>query len=107
MKSLRTLTCGALIIFFTFAAECQGQEQKSMGKGIDPATVAAYETLGATYGGVVRGRFGYHFIVGPESAQRNLPAFQFKTYLDAKLLDASVPFGLLFEGMNRKMLDLD
>ena len=33
------------------AAPAHGQEKKAVGKGIDPATVAAYEKLGAIYGG--------------------------------------------------------
>jgi hypothetical protein len=41
-----------LIGVFAVVSANQPQEKKSAGKGIDPATVAAYEKLGATYGGL-------------------------------------------------------
>jgi hypothetical protein len=39
-------------VLFSFAMVTQAQDKKPTVKGIDPATVAAYEKAGATYGGM-------------------------------------------------------
>jgi WD40 repeat protein/serine/threonine protein kinase/Leucine-rich repeat (LRR) protein len=52
--------------------------KKSPAEKIDAATIVAYEKLGATF----------------RVEQGGLPVFQFKTFLNSKLPNAAVPFGL-------------
>jgi hypothetical protein len=67
-------------------------------EGIDARTVAAYEKLGAVYGGVVQGRSGFHeFEEGKEAARKGLAGFRFKSLADGKLPSlpqVNVPFAL-------------
>ena len=94
MTSLRTLACGGWIVLFAIAAGAQAQEKQLVGKGIDPATVDAYEKLGATYGiGVDSLIFSFQ-----ESASRSLPSFKFRSDPKELLPDVSIPFGLTFFG---------
>src|SRR4051794_32080896 len=74
------------------AEQVQGHD----GKTVDPDTVAAYERLGATYGGLVKGPFRTNFVAGRSAAGRGLPAFQFKGIPKDQLPDVAVPFGLEF-----------
>jgi len=85
--------CG-WIFLFACAVATPAQERKPEGRGIDPASVAAYEKLGATYGGLVDGVFGFYFQEGPAAAATGLPTFQFQRDPKAKLPTVSVPFGL-------------
>src|SRR4051812_5049148 len=50
-----------LVLLALSASRGQGQETKPDTKGIDAATVAAYEKLGARYGGWVKGELGLSF----------------------------------------------
>jgi RNA polymerase sigma factor (sigma-70 family) len=67
-------------------------------QGLDADTVAAYEKLGGTYGGM-----GPWFKPGKEAAETELPAFCFPGDLPAPLPDPGVPFGLHvgYYAMNR------
>src|SRR5262249_4033024 len=75
------------------SAGVQGQEKKPEGKGIDAATVAAYEKLGAKYGGW--GKADDTFQPGQKYAESGLPGFELRTFPEGKLPDVAVPFGLM------------
>src|SRR5579862_7561801 len=60
-------------------------------KGIDAATVAAYEKLGAIYGGYDSSHF---FQAGRDQAENGMPIFRIHTFLKAKLPEVAVPFGI-------------
>ena len=67
-------------------------------KGIDPAAVAAYEKIGATFGWLVQSELGLSFVDGTAVAEHGLlPAFSFKNKPLGQLPDVSNPFGLLFQ----------
>jgi internalin A len=71
----------------------QGQVKKSPAKGIDAATVAAYEKLGAVYGGWTKSNLGFQ--IGQKHAEEGLPGFAFfETFPKVKLPEVAVPFGL-------------
>ena len=98
MRSFRTMACcGWISLFLIVPAATLAQEKKRAGKGIDPTTVAAYEKLGATYGGM-EGSFHLIFREGQPAAETGLPAFLFRKDPKAKLPDVSVPFGLALGG---------
>ena len=85
MKSVGVSACGGWFFVFAFAGT-QAQETKPLHKGVDPATVAAYEKLGAAYGAMTKTRSrSKTFLVGTEIAQGDLPAFKFKHGPKAKL----------------------
>ena len=99
MKSFRT-SAGAWLLLLFAALPAHGQETKPAGKGIDPATVAAYEKIGGHYGGWQQDTG--HFTIGAEHAANGLPGFSFVIAFSnhdlptgAKLPDAAVPFGLV------------
>jgi hypothetical protein len=65
-------------------AQAQPKEKKT--EGIDPATVGAYEKVGAAYWDVVKDRFGcLEFKKGKQAAKKGLPGFRFSYLLDGKL----------------------
>src|SRR5947209_8175992 len=99
MKSLRLLNCVSGIALFALAA-APAQEKQAVGKGIDAATVAAYEKLGATYGGWEKHKFGFVvFKPGQVATVEGLPGFRFTSRPKAKLPAISVPFGLAFRSI--------
>ena len=64
---------------------------------IDPETIAAYEKLGAVYGGFDVSVYGYpEFFPGKEAATKRLPGFQFAKLPAAlpKLPPVQVSFGI-------------
>jgi hypothetical protein len=64
VNRLRTLACTAAVLL-ALLAEARGQgTDKPADKGIDPATVAAYEQLGGVYGGWVECDAGRYFQPG-------------------------------------------
>ncbi len=65
-----------------------------LAKGIDPVTVAAYERLGATYGGWAKGDPSFGFQAGRRFAEEGLPGFRFAVYPKEKPPNVVVPFGL-------------
>lgn len=78
--------------------ELQPGKEKTQFKGIDAATVAAYEKLGAQYGAWVTKRFptGYQLVEfepGSKHAENLLPVFLMKS-LPENLPQVAVPFGL-------------
>src|SRR5262249_50778538 len=78
--------------------KAQEEEKKRAGKGIKPATVAAYERLGATYGGWVKNTSGrLIFWPGKEAAEKELPGFLFEREPRASLPSVAGPFALTFE----------
>jgi hypothetical protein len=74
----------------------QAQEPKY--KSIDAETIAAYEKLGATYGGFRPIKpFVTEFVAGEEAAAKGLPGFRLNLlveYTIPKLPPVKVPFGL-------------
>jgi hypothetical protein len=68
------------------------------GEPIDKETIAAYEKLGAVYGGFEADEFGsVVFSAGAEVASEGLPGFRFIELPNGKLPrlpDVKVPFGL-------------
>src|SRR5437762_597432 len=76
------------------AAGMQAQEKKAAAKGIDRATVAAYEKLGAVYGGWVIRDDEWGFLKGEKSAEAGLPGFAFSAFPKSELPEVAVPFGL-------------
>ena len=77
--------------------------------------MAAYERLGARYGGMVKGPHIFHsFKAGKEAASKGLPGFRFNSLADGRLPrlpQVSVPFGLdlapnMIENARRKLPDL-
>jgi Leucine-rich repeat (LRR) protein len=62
-------------------------------QGIDPATVAAYERLGAIYG-TMGPLPALDFHIGRDQAEKGLPGFRFLFAPPAKLPQVAVPFGL-------------
>ena len=92
--------CGGLVLLTLATASGRGQENKGTGKGIDAETVAAYEKLGAVYGGWVKLYSYTYFKVGSEHAQKGLPGFQFPTFPSSKLPEVAVPFGLDLSNSN-------
>jgi hypothetical protein len=70
-------------------------------KGIDAATVAAYEKEGARYGGWVKHERGTFFHPGRDAAEKGLPGFTFDGgFPYSKLPDVAVPFGLKMNSPN-------
>jgi hypothetical protein len=64
-------------------------------QGIDAATVAAYEKLGAVYGGWEKNETGtIWFQPGREHAEKGLPGFRFAIFPQARLPEVAIPFGL-------------
>ncbi len=67
-------------------------------KPIDPETIAAYEKLGAKFGGFYGDRFEFdHFVPGTTAAAKGLPGFYFDSLRDGmlpKLPPVQVSFGL-------------
>jgi hypothetical protein len=95
-----TLAYGTLSLFLTLATgHLQAQEVKKATKRIDAATIAAYEKLGARYGGLVEDR-GTVFRWGQAAADEGIPAFSFGTEPRSNLPDANLPFGLQLRDMS-------
>ena len=67
-------------------------------RAITPETIAAYEKLGAEYGGFNVNRFGVIvFTTGQQAATHGLPAFRFGDVKHGKLIKfpaVPIPFGL-------------
>ncbi len=85
--------CGGLVLLALSVASVHGDEPKATGKGIDAETVAAYEKLGADYGGWVK-QESLQFQTGRDAAERGLPGFRFYSNPITKLPQVAVPFGL-------------
>jgi hypothetical protein len=97
MKTVRLLLCCAWVGVCLAVPAVPAEDKKPEGKGIDPATVAAYEKLGAAYGGWVRDHDGFRqFEKGRQAAEKGLPGFLFTKEPKAALPVVSVPFGLEF-----------
>src|SRR5262245_41550408 len=100
MNALRALVSVALLALLTTAP--QADDKKPASKGIAPATVAAYEKLGADYGGWVKVKQDedlpevFVFKTGQKFAEQGLPGFRFHELPTGKLPDVKVPFGLDF-----------
>jgi RNA polymerase sigma factor (sigma-70 family) len=62
-------------------------------QGIDPATVVAYERLGAIYG-TMGTLTDLEFRIGRDQAEEGLPGFRFPFNPSSKLPEVAVPFGL-------------
>src|SRR5258708_4870904 len=88
------LTCTAFLVLS--GAVVQAQEKRATGKGIDAATVAAYEKLGAEYGGWVKEDAFFSFKPGRKRAEDGLPGFRIYGPLPitGTLPEVAVPFGL-------------
>ena len=87
MKSLRMLIALVAVSWFTAATHAQERQPR---KGIDAATVAAYENSGR----VRRVGDSWHLWPGQMAAEQFLPGFSFKDGPPAKLPAVAVPFGL-------------
>ena len=98
MQSLRNLLLCGWVGVFGFATATPAQEKKPAEKGIEPAIVAAYEKIGAKYGGLVKGEFDVapSFQEGRAAAEKGLPGFFFKSGPKSKLPAVTVPFCLHF-----------
>src|SRR5580765_529639 len=86
----------AFLLAFVGASFAHGQA----GKGIDAATVAAYEKIGAEYGGWVKSEQGPVFQPGRAKAESGLPGFRFRTFPKETMPPVTVPFGLDLSGSN-------
>src|ERR1051325_6855434 len=98
MQWFRVIACCAWIVLALAVAAVQGQEKKVAGKGIDAATIAAFEKLGAVYGGVYGGwvqedgarvYLATRFREGRKHAKKGLPGFHFAKFPRAKLPDVA------------------
>src|ERR1043165_6598772 len=98
MRTFRTHLLWGGVVFLVMVGTqmtgVSGQAKKSQGKGIDVETVAAYEKLGAVYGGWIDKEGNRGFEPGQKHAEDNLPAFQFRQLPTSKLPDVAVPFAL-------------
>ena len=76
-------------------ADQDKQPARTIPRYIDPATVAAYEKLGAVYGGYVQTDDSFFiFREGRENAEKGVPGFRFKQTPRGKLPEVAVPFFL-------------
>jgi internalin A len=99
MISLRQVSfLGLITVFAMSATAVQGQEKQAAGKGIDAATVAAYEKLGAKYGGWVVNTNSKAFYPGQQHAEKGMPGFFLRPFPNTKLPDVSVAFCLHLGG---------
>jgi hypothetical protein len=86
MRRLQVLACVVAVV---------GSAARAHGQGIDAATVAAYEKLGAKYGGWINREGFLEFEAGRQNAERGLPGFNFHDApIPTKLPQVAVPFGL-------------
>jgi Leucine-rich repeat (LRR) protein len=111
MTWLRTKAfCGCLVLLALSACNRDGQKAGSEAprvpvrpvyQGLDAATVAAYEKLGAIYGtmGTVA-----PFRKGREKEEKGLPGFRFLSFPKAKLPEVGAPFGLDLESWTQEGL---
>src|ERR1017187_1790275 len=83
-----------VVLLALSAPSALGKEKQPAGKGIDAATVAAYEKLGAEYGGWVKTEYGFRFQAGRDHAEKGLPGFRFVNVFPMELPEVAVPFGL-------------
>src|SRR5438067_456040 len=102
MTALRLAASVALLTLS--AAGMQAQEKKAAAKGIDRPTVAAYERLGAVYGGWVIRDDEWGFLQGERSAEEGLPGFAFSAFPKSELPQVAVPFGLSFRSADDSQL---
>jgi len=99
---------GCLVLLALSACNRGGQQQpdpedlgpipvQAVYQGIDPATVAAYEKLGAIYGtmGTITAP---DFRIGRDQAEKGLPGFRLGSIPQSKLPEVAVPFGLDLSG---------
>jgi hypothetical protein len=91
---------GGLVLLALSAASVHGQATKAPAKGIDAETVAAYEKLGAVYGGWRNNVPMTWFLGGREKAEQGLPGFRFDALPNSKLPAIAVPFGLHLKNAN-------
>ena len=98
MKTLSVLLQTAFVVLLTSVG--RAQDNQTTRKGVDLAIIAAYESLGATYGSLGEyGQDGFvRFTPAQEAAKTGLPGFHFFREPKKKLPDAGVSFGLLFQG---------
>lgn len=75
----------------------QTQEKKETPVGVDAATIAAYEKLGARYGAFAMTKMGWMaFKVGKDAIVPGaIPAFQFEVFPAKKLPSPGVNFALI------------
>jgi len=93
------------IAFFAFTTASRSNGETPNG-AIDAATVAAYEKLGAVYGGLPKKAAPFYDPTldildevralrdGRAFAEKGLPCFRFKSFPRAKFPAVSIPFGL-------------
>ncbi len=90
----RSFAVGCLFLLGLLAIPAQGRETKTAARGVDAATVAAYESLGAVYGGWDKKTPLTQFLPGREQAEKGVPIFRFTRPLPPRLPEVAVPFGL-------------
>src|SRR5262245_20878550 len=108
MNAVR-LVAGALLLFANLqwmAPPLLGKEKKPVAKGIEVATVAAYEKLGFHYGGWVDDEWGLTFRRGAEHAERGIPGFSLSNWRMTPLPEVAGPFGFHAMGLTDKGLGL-
>src|SRR4051812_5856537 len=92
-QALVWVSCTAWLALSATAAH--GQEKKVLSKGIDAVTIAAYEKLGAEYGGWPKDSVSGDFQPGRKQAEGGLPGFRFNyTFPKTNLPEVAIPFGL-------------
>jgi hypothetical protein len=99
-RSLAAIFCLGLAFPRLGAAPVPADEPKHA--AIDDATIAAYEKLGARYGGFIVSRDGWiEFEQGKDAAAKHLPGFRFRLpkegNLPGPLPAVGVQFGLSFD----------
>src|SRR5579862_8275367 len=90
------MTCLPMTVFYGSLALLALSAAPAPQKGIDPATVAAYEEIGGIYGGfsATPDDFGSYFHAGRDYAENGLPGFRFLAFPATALPKVGVPFGL-------------
>ena len=83
--------CSFCVVISVAVSGVQAQDAKRLGKGINPATIAAYQKLGAVYGGIRQfNEFHFEFLAGKDNATKYLPAFHFAEDPKTDLPDVDV-----------------
>src|SRR4051812_12029369 len=95
MNSIRQ-ACGLALFGILIAAPSTlGQQDDPVRKGIDPATVVAWEKLGARYHTKIGVYISlWQWLPAEVPIDKDLPGFGFWSLPKARLPDVAVPFGL-------------